>query len=77
MCVLICGYVSSGMNICDIGHFGGVVGIGLVADSTLGYGVGFTVELLFLLLCGVVLSVSTLRDPPVFTLVLLLLCSGL
>ena len=39
MCVLICGYVSSGMNICDIGHFGGVVGIELVSDSTLGYGV--------------------------------------
>ena len=44
--------------------FFGVVGIGLVAESTLRSGVGFAGEFVFLFLCGAVFSASTLGAPP-------------
>ena len=56
------------MTIHSVGCFFGVIGIILVAGSTLGYGVSFAGELAFWFLCGTVLSISTLGSPPVFTL---------
>ena len=43
--LLCCGETVSGMNIRGVGRFLGVIGIGLVVGSNLGYGVGFAVEL--------------------------------
>ena len=48
--------------------FFGVFGVELVVGSTLGSGVVFAGYFVSLFLCGVVLSVSTLGYPPVFTL---------
>ena len=56
------------MTIRGIGRFLGVVGIGLVAVSTLGAGVSFAGELTFWFSCGAFFFVSTLGSPPVFTL---------
>ena len=64
-------YVGFGVTISGVGRFLGVVDIGLVAGSTLGVGVGFARELEFWFLYGVVLSVSTLGAPLVFTLIVL------
>ena len=65
---MFCGEVGSGMTICGLGNFLGFVGIGLVAGSTLGFGVSFTEDLEFWFLCVAVLSLSTLGYPHVFTL---------
>ena len=46
-----------------------VIGIGPVAVSTLGAGVGFVGEFLLWFLCSAVFSLSTLGYPPVFTLI--------
>ena len=56
------------MTIHDFGPFLGIIGIGLVAGSTLGAGVGFAGDLALRFLCGAVLSVSTPGAPSVFTL---------
>ena len=56
------------MTICDVGHFLGVIVIGLVVGSTLGYGVGFASELASWFLFGVLMFRSNLRDPFKFTL---------
>ena len=60
--------MGSGLTIRGVDRFLGVVGIGLVAGSTLGAGVGFAGDLALRFLCGAVLSVSTPGAPPVFTL---------
>ena len=65
---MCCGDVGSGLPICGAGSFWGIVGIVLVSVFTLGYGVGFSEDLELWFLCGSVMSVSTLGDPPVFTL---------
>ena len=57
------------MNICGVGCFFGVVGIGLVAGFTLRAVASFTGELEFWFLCGAVLSISTLVNSPIFTLI--------
>ena len=61
MRVLVYGYVGSVLTI-------RAVGIGLVAGFTLGAGVGFSGELVSLFLFDAVMTVFTLRAPPVFTL---------
>ena len=68
MHILCCGDVGFEMIIRGVGRFWGVIGIGLVAGSTLGDGVRFAGELELWFLCGAFFSVSTLRAPPVFTL---------
>ena len=65
---MCCGDTGSGLTIHGVGRFLGVFGIELVVGSTLGSGVFFTGDFVPWFLCGVVLSVSILGLPPVFTL---------